>query len=353
MKKLFMLLLMVCLLVFLAACGGGDSTTTDTGGQTDETADDASAGSGEVVVLKLSHCETPQDTLQVSGLDFEKYVEEKSNGSIDVQLYPNSELGNDVESVEGCLLGSIEMSFPSTAQITNYEMSYGVLDLPFLFKDLDTAYAAVDGELGERLKADAVNSGFHVLGFYLIGNRSMINNVRAIETPADMQGLDIRVMESPIYISMMESLGANPTPMSFSELYTALQQGAVDGAEGGPVGLYNNKFHEVQKYLSLTSHVISFGVITMGEDFFQSLTPEQQEILEEGAQLYLVDEQRELKQNGEADAVQKMIDEGITMNEITPENHALFVEAVQPVYDQFREEIGQDIFDLVDQYNNQ
>ncbi|PIE67534.1 MAG: C4-dicarboxylate ABC transporter [Deltaproteobacteria bacterium] len=305
------------------------------------------------VVLKISHVESTKDTLQQTGLMFEKYVEKNTKGSIDVQLYPNSELANDVESVEGCIYGTIQMALPSTAQISNYQASYGILDMPFIFKDLNTAFSAVDGELGNRLKADAVKSGLHVLGFYFIGNRSVTNNRKPIQTPADMKGLDIRVMESAVYIATMKALGANPTPMAFSELYTALQQGAVDGQENGPSIVYNYKFYEVQKYYSLTDHTVGFGVVTMGESFFSSLTKEQQEVIEKAAKMFLIDKQREMKIAGEDGYVDKIIKSGTAVNKITPKNHLLFVKAVQPVYAQFKDKIGQDIFDLVDKYNNQ
>jgi tripartite ATP-independent transporter DctP family solute receptor len=217
---------------------------------------------------------------------------------------------------------------------------------------LDTAFAAVDGKLGDRLKADATKSGLHVLGFYFIGNRSITNNKKPIQTPADMEGLDIRVMESAVYIATMKALGANPTPMAFSELYTALQQGAVDGQENGPSIVYNYKFYEVQKYYSLTDHTVGLGVVTMGENFFKSLTEKQQAVVEEAAKMFLVDKQRALKIAGEGGYVDKIIEGGTHVNEITPENHSLFVKAVQPVYTQFKDKIGQDIFDLVDEYNN-
>jgi tripartite ATP-independent transporter DctP family solute receptor len=304
------------------------------------------------VVLKISHVESDKDTLQITSKMFEEYVEKHTDGSIDVQVYPNSELANDVESVEGCIFGTIQMALPSTAQISNYQASYGVLDMPFIFKNLDTAFAAVDGKLGDRLKADATKSGLHVLGFYFIGNRSITNNKKPIQTPADMEGLDIRVMESAVYIATMKALGANPTPMAFSELYTALQQGAVDGQENGPSIVYNYKFYEVQKYYSLTDHTVGLGVVTMGENFFKSLTEKQQAVVEEAAKMFLVDKQRALKIAGEGGYVDKIIEGGTHVNEITPENHSLFVKAVQPVYTQFKDKIGQDIFDLVDEYNN-
>ena len=342
MKKVVLLLILTCVLIVFAACGGTTTETTDTTTDAENTQDtDETSGTGEVVVIKIAHVQNDQDSVHLAGLAFEKYVEEQSNGSIDVQVYPNSELGSDVETLEGCLLGTVEIATPSTAQLNSYQNSFGILDMPFIFKDTETAFAAVDGELGDRLKADAKNSGFHVLGFYFIGNRGLSNSVKEVHTPDDMKGLDIRVMESPVYIATMEALGANPTPMAFSDLYTALQQGAVDGQDNSASVTYDYKFFEVQPYYSLTDYVVGLGVVTTSEAFFQTLTPEQQAIVEEGAKLYLVDEQRRLKMDIDGGKVEELIAAGVTVTEISPENHDLFVEAVQPVYDQFIDEIGE------------
>jgi tripartite ATP-independent transporter DctP family solute receptor len=291
--------------------------------------------------------ENEQDALQIASLAFEEYVEEQTAGGIDVQVYPNSELASEEEAVQGLLLGTVEMALPNCAALEGYQPAFGITNMPFIFKDDASMYASLDGALGERLAADAASSGFHVLGFCNFGNKCFSNSVRPINTPADMEGLDIRVMNSPLLVSTMEALGANPTPMAFGELYTALQQGAVDGQENPISIFYDYKFHEVQPYLSLTYHGAGIGVVVMGEEFFQSLSPEYQKIVEDGAKMYLVDEQRRIKTESMDQYLDLILEAGIEVNELTPENQQLFIDAVQPVYAEYQETIGADVFELV------
>ena len=160
-----------------------------------------------------------------------------------------------------------------------------------------------------------------------------------------MEGIKIRVMENPIYIDMFKLFGANPTPMSFGELYTALQQKTVDGQENGCSLIYDSKFNEVQEYLSLTGHVYSLMMNVMNLDFYNSLTPEFQQIIDEGAKKYLVDYQRELESEAEATYLEKLKEEGMVINEITPENQKKFMDAVQPLYEKYEEQVGKDLIE--------
>ncbi|MDO4581290.1 MAG: TRAP transporter substrate-binding protein [Bacillota bacterium] len=342
MKKFLVLLLAFCCFFALAACAPAEEPAP----AEDESVAETPA---EPIVIKISHVENENDALQVTSLMFEEYVEEQTNGGIDVQVYPNSELASDEEALQGILLGTVEMAIPNCAIMESYQPSFGITNMPFIFKDDDSMYAALDGGLGERLAADAAQSGFRVLGFANFGHKCFSNSVRPIETPADMAGLDIRVMNSPLLVSTMQALGANPTPMAFGELYTALQQGAVDGQENPISIFYDYKFYEVQQYLSLTYHGAGIGVVTIGEEFFNSLSPEYQAIVEEGARLYLVEEQRRIKTESMSQYLDMILAEGITVTEISEENRQLFIDAVQPVYEQFEATIGADIFELAQQ----
>ena len=153
----------------------------------------------------IAHVEAETDTLQTCGLMFKEYAEKESNGSIEVQLYPNSELGADRQATEAVALGTVQMALPGTATMTLYSPEFGICDMPFIFSDLDAAFQALDNELGEALNKNLEGTGLMNLGYYIIGERHVSNNIRPINEPADLKGIDIRVMESPVYIGCLES----------------------------------------------------------------------------------------------------------------------------------------------------
>lgn len=344
MKKL-LLVLMLCLCCFcFFACA---DTSTDAG-----TEDDAATGDDAVVeenvTLQICHVEAETDTLQTVGLAFADYVNEQSGGTITVELYPNSEMGDDNATTEGVALGTVAMSLPGTSQAAMYAQDFGICDMPFIFSSADAAFAALDGELGDALNAELEGTGLKNLGFYLIGERNVSNNIRPINTPEDMVGLDIRVMESPVYISMFKAMGANPTPMAFSELYTALANGTVDGEDNPASVFYTSALHEVQKYYSLTGHTYSFGCVLFSENLWNTLSANQQEIIQAGVDEYLVKQQREMKVSETASYLEKIAAEGCAVNEISAENKALFRESVQSVYDEYADTFSAEIWALVE-----
>ena len=344
MKKL-LLVMLLCLCCFcFFACA---DTSTDPG-TTDDTTDGDDVVEEENVTLQICHVEAETDTLQTVGLAFGEYVNEQSGGTITVGMYPNSEMGDDNATTEGVALGTVAMSLPGTSQAAMYAEDFGICDMPFIFSSADAAFEALDGELGDALSAQLEGTGLKNLGFYLIGERNVSNNVLPINAPADMAGLDIRVMESPVYISMFKAMGANPTPMAFSELYTALANGTVDGEDNTASVFYTSALHEVQKYYSLTGHTYSFGCVFFSENLWNTLSANQQEIIQAGVDEFLVKQQREMKISETDSYLQKIADEGCAVNEITPENKALFRESVQSVYDEYADTFSAEIWALVE-----
>lgn len=338
MRKFLAVALALTLMLFAVGCGGQDSNT---GG--DQTED-------KKIVIKIPDISSEDTPIIKSEKEFKEYVERESNGRVVVELYPNGQLGGDRENVEGVMLGTVHMTMTPTAVLANWEEKFSVLDLPFLFDTREAAYAACDGELGDRLNELLVPLGLKSFGYSDNGIRHMTNNVRPINEPKDLKGLKMRIMESPIYVDMFDCLGANATPMGFGELYTALQQGQVDGQENGFTLVYQTKFHEVQKYMSLTGHVKSMMVVFTNQEWFDSLPADIQKIIEEGAKKYLVQRQRELEI--EADTENRNNIEGkIIINEITPENLEKFKAAVQPMYEKWAEKVGMDLIELAQSYN--
>ncbi len=205
-------------------------------------------------VFKLGHIADPENPYAKGAEKFAQLVKEKTGGKVEIQVFPSSQLGNQRDLVEGTQFGTIDFTMTSTAVLGNFLPQAAVFDLPFIFRDVQHAYKALDTvgmEIAQKLQ------GMKLLAYYENGVRHMTNSKHPIRKPEDMKGLKIRVMEQPIYIEMMKALGANPTPMAFGELFTALQQGVVDGQENPAAHIYTARFFEVQKYISLTGHTYS------------------------------------------------------------------------------------------------
>ena len=361
MKKFLSTLLAAAMCISLAACGGNNSTPSTSGGGSASSGGSGSAGgsgsgyTGGSYSISLGHICSENHSLHLASLKFKDFVEEQSGGAITVDVHPNGVLGGDEAMLESVALGTLTMVVPSASVMNNYVDSFGILAMPYLFTNTDDAFAAVDGELGELLNqklADA-NVGLTNLGYNFNGIRNMTNKVRPIETPDDLKGLKMRCMSNEMFVTMFKLLGANATPMAWSELFTAMQQGTVDGEENPASLIYESKFQEVQKYLSTTEHIYDFCTICINTDFYNSLDDQAKAIVDEGGKTYLVDYQRELEVSQNDEYIQKLADAGMEITYVTPENKALFAEKVAPMYDAAAEQFGQDVMDAVAPYRGQ
>ncbi len=333
-RRIIGILLALVMVFSMAACGGREEKT-DTSGTEDQT----------TYLIRVGHTlqeTTPSHIMFQDG--FKKYVEEKSDGRIKVEIYPNSSLGDERKMAEAAQLGTLEMAYITTAVLANFDKKFLVFDLPFLFNDSNIARQAVDGELGDAAAADLDKVNLKFLGYAENGFRNVTNNRQPIHSPADLKGIKIRTMENKIHMRSFELMGASPTPMAFTELYTGLQQGTVDAQENPIFLIYASKFQEVQKYLSLTGHVYAPGVAVMSLAFWNSLPEDLQQIVQDG--MYAArDMQRDLldEQNAkDLEELKKLME----VNELTPEEKAQFVEVTKPVYEELAAEIGQDLVDL-------
>lgn len=240
------------------------------------------------VEIKLAHGgPSVGDKTEVACQAFKKFVEEKSKGEIVINTFPNNQLGNERELLEGIQMGTVEMVATTTGAIPTIFPEIMVVDIPYLFSSSQVAFKVLDGPFGDKLRADYLaKTGIRMLSFGENGYRHFTNRVHPIKTPADLKGLKIRTMENPAHIAMMKSMGAIPVPIPYGELYTALSQGVVDGQEN-PISLIEtSRFYEVQKYMTLDGHVYSPFTLQISDKLFQKLTPDQRKIIEEGAALW-------------------------------------------------------------------
>jgi tripartite ATP-independent transporter DctP family solute receptor len=238
--------------------------------------------------LKLAHAD-PIDVAtsrkHAQAVAFASLVNARSGGRINVTVYGAGALGAEREYVEGVKAGTIQAGIASGV-ISNFFPSAMVTDIPFLFPSADVAWKVLDGPFGAKLsKMFLEQTGMRNLAFAEVGFRNFTNNIRPIRTPADMKGLKIRVQETPLYINMLKAMGANPTPIAWTETYTALQTKVVDGQENPVPTILMAKLHEVQKFITLDGHVYGVDWFVINEKFFQSLPPDLQYILLDSAQI--------------------------------------------------------------------
>ena len=359
MKRLLSVLLAGGLICSLAACSGSSQTSTTTAAATTAAATEAAAQetpaatatSDEKVNIVFGIVDSEEQATYKAAVKFKEAVEAESNGNITIDIYPNGTLGGDTDSAEGVSQGTMQMACPVTSAFTAYDDKWGIFDMPFIFDSAEICFKAMDGELGQELAKTLDSQNIKILGYAYNGARSVTNNKRPINTPDDLAGIKIRVMESPTYIDLFNTLGANATPMAYSELFTGLQQNTVDAEENSPDNVYKAKFYEVQKYYSLTEHVHSpFGMI-ISKDFYEGLPADYQQIIDTNAKKYLVDWEREEQLRADESSLEELKKIGMEVNEITPENLQLFKDKLAPMYEKYESVVGKDILDLARSYN--
>ena len=269
-----------------------------------------------------------------------------------MEIYPNGSLfGSDREAIEAVQLGNVEMTIPAVAPLASFNKKFMVFDLPFIFDDNEAAYKALDGELGQGLLEDLEKNDLKGLVFAENGFRHMSNHKGPITSPADLKGMKFRTLENPVHTETFKAFGANASPFSFGELYTALQQGTYDAMES-PISLYyTNKFYEVQEYLTLTRHVYAATILLMNNDFYNKLPEDLQELVVKTSEEYRT-EQREIAQKQDVEFLEKLKEKGMKVNEITPEQKDVFREATKVVYDKFTSEIGEELVEQAKAANN-
>ena len=243
-------------------------------------------------------------------------------------MFPASQLGSERDMVEGLQLGSLEMTLTSTGPRGNFVPQVKLFNLPFLFKDRESCYRVLDGEIGTQIADRFTKVGIRSLGWFENGFRNITNSKVAVNSPSDMKGIKIRVMEDDVFILTMKALGASPLPMAFGELYTALEQKTVDAQENPLAVIHSSRFFEVQKYLAMTGHFYSPAVLLISEIAWKTLTPEQQKIVADAA-TEARDYERELSLKADQELEAACKKEGMT---VTHPDKAPFVKAVASVY---------------------
>jgi tripartite ATP-independent transporter DctP family solute receptor len=318
MKKFsLMVLALVIVMVLSTACG-----------QTPETP----PTSAEPTVIRLGMTINEQDSFYVCATKFAELVEERTNGAYDIQLFPNSSLGDERTMLESMQMGTLDSGIITSGPFVNFVPEFGVLDLPFLFPDNASAYKVLDGEIGKEILSKLEDHDLKGLAYAERGFRNLTNSVRPVRTAEDIKDLKIRVMENEVYIAAFKAMGVNAVPMAWTEALTALQQGTIQGQENPVNVIHAYKMWDSQKYVTMTRHAYAAAVITFSEEVFNKLPADVQEIFIQSAQEAAEYERAWVAEN-EAAQIADLKANG--MEVIEDPDLESFRQAVQPVYDQY------------------
>jgi tripartite ATP-independent transporter DctP family solute receptor len=295
------------------------------------------------VALKLGHAVAPEHPYHLGAVRYSDLVAQRTKGKVKIDVYPSTQLGNERDMVEGLQLGTIDLVVTSTGPLGGFVPRMFVVDLPFLFRDRGHAYKVLDGPIGRELLDAFSAKGIKGLAFWENGFRQMTNSVRPIEKPEDLRGIKIRTMENKVHLSAFRAFGASPTPMAWSEVYTALQQKTIDAQENPIAIIYFQKIYEVQKYLALTDHFYSPTPLLMSLKAFNNLPKNIQKTMLDTA-MECATFERNLLRDNEAKQLAEIKAKG--MQVILP-NKKPFQDAVVPVYKEFESQFGKETIDRI------
>ncbi|WP_213422489.1 TRAP transporter substrate-binding protein [Bhargavaea massiliensis] len=292
------------------------------------------------ITIRFGHGAAETNERHLAVMKFKELVEERSDGNIEVLVYPNELLGSEGEMIESVTLNDLQMVAASA--FSQYDQRISVFELPYLFDSHEEAWNTLDGELGDEVGSYLLDHHLRVLGYFENGFRHITAN-KPIERPDDLAGLKIRTPEFPISLTTFQALGASPTPMAFGELYMALQQKTVDAQENPVPNIYANKLYEVQDYLIMSGHQYSSVPVAVNEEFWQSLSPETQNLLQTTAK-EVAQYHRDLVLENEQAMIQELEEAGTII--LTPDTEP-FRKKAEPVYDSFRKRFGEDLVNRV------
>ena len=362
-KKALALLLAMAMTATMAGCGLAATTAPDNSSSNDSNNDSTKSDSTEVgtygssaetqgktnpIVVKVSNGAgetSPGVKAQLSV--FAPMVENNSKGNIGVEVYSGAQLGDDTTATEMVVAGQLEINNTSTAPLVGYVPELGIFDIPFLFADEAEADKVLASEVGDYLNAKLADKGIINLAWNENGFRELTNSKHAVATVADVAGLKIRTMENKFHQELWNSLGATATPMSSSELYTALEQGTVDGEENPVANFYSYQFQEVQKYITMSNHIYSPFLFDMSKKIWDTYDADTQAILTEAAKAF-GEEEKKINRQAAADNLQSCIDDyGMEVTYLTDEAKAEFVEKTAHIQDLIAQDTGTEIMDLL------
>ena len=284
--------------------------------------------------IRWGHLNNTDHPVSFGVQKFAQILAAKSGGKMKVREFPASQLGNEMQMQSAARGGTQEIVSASTASLASVVKDFGLLDLPFIVANFAQGEALVGGPFGKSLLSKLPEKDLIGLGYWTLGFRNVTNSQRPIARLEDFQGLKLRVLPSPVYVETFKAFKANPVPMNFAELYSALETRTVDGQENPYSVTYSNKFYEVQKYVSSTNHTNSYNIIVVSKKFWDKLSPTEQRLLREA-----YEESREYQKQQTQLAVDKSLaglkEKSMAFTDITPAELGRMREATKPVMEKF------------------
>ena len=271
-------------------------------------------------------------------------MEADASAKIKVEIFPNGQLGQEREVLENLQNGVLEMAITGHDPLALFAPMVGALSMPYIFNDADHAFRVVEGPFGDKVREALLAKNLRLIAFGENGFRVMTNSKHPIEKPADVKGLKIRSPQAPVNLAITKSLGGVPIAMPFGETYSALQQKVIDGQENALPQIYDSKYYEVQKYLSMTNHLYGFVTLLIGEPAFSKLSKSQQEIVLKAGKEAMIAQRAYSRDLSENVIIGKLKEAGMEVNypDLAP-----FKEATKDVYKEFVKDFGQDAYDMI------
>ena len=296
-------------------------------------------------VIKLAHVLDITHPVHKSMLYMADLVKEKSKGRMRIDIYPGGQLGNERELIELLQIGSLAMTKVSASPMESFVPEMKIFSIPYVFRNEDHLWKILNGEIGEKLLLAGHDYYLRGMCYYDAGSRSFYTKNQPINTPSDLRGLKIRVMKSKTAVEMVQALGGSATPISWGELYTALQQGVVDGAENNPPSFYLSRHYEVSKYYCLDEHTFVPDILLMSTRVWNGLSDQEQEWLQSAIDESVV-YQRKLWKAASEEALQKVQEAGVKI--LYPEKEP-FRNCVKDMHNSYK---GTKIYELLEDINN-
>lgn len=330
-RRYFSLLMAIAMILCMTACGGNGGS-------------DAGSGDG-TIVLKAANVASESNPYTVAMRYMADMVKERTNGAVQIDVYPNSAMGGEREILEGMQLGTVDMCVVSTAPVANFSEAWYVFDMPYLFTDLETTYEVLDGEIGAELGEMLKDSGFVNLAYWQNGFFNIITKEQVIH-PEDLNGMTVRCFENPIHSAYFSLCGANAVPAPWGEVYTLMQNGTIDGCTTSYTFIYNTQLDEVAGYVANTHQVYAVAPLMMSTLAWNKLTAEQQQIIMECA-AEARDYERGLCNDSEAEQMAELTEKGMVLSDVDRDEWAEFM---APIKDQFVGEgkyISDELYDSI------
>jgi len=341
-KKIISLLLMVFLIsVFAMGCGGAEKETAKTPETPEKTE--------ELIKLILAHSATPENSLSIAYDKFAELVEEKSNGNLIIEVHGSGTIAGDQTAVDGVKMATIDMGSSASNNMAGYTDAFLFADLPYIFDSIESSHKVWWGEIGEELKQQVEKDINAKVLFYVDtggGFRVLTNNQKVVKTPDDLKGMKLRATASPIEIAMLKAWGANPTPVAWPEVYSALEQKVVNGESLHPGWIYQAKHYEALKYMTEVTAMANVHVALMSQKAWNSLTPElQQVILDAGKETQEFGAKVDAEKGQEA--MQSLLEAGLEMYKPTPEEFKQWKDLAVAVWPEFYDKVPEEFIKRV------